>query len=219
MSYTVRLSTFFAALFAIGTAFVTAQPFRNEIDAFRRQDSIAMPPTGAVLFTGSSSIKLWKNLAEQFPKHTVINRGFGASTLPDVEYYLKDIVFPYKPSRIVLYCGENDFAASDTIKPETVFRRFVSVFLAIRKQYPRVPFVYISIKPSPARRHLIPSIKQANALIRDYLRRQPHAHYADVYNSMLDKHGRLMPALYVKDSLHLSDEGYRIWQQVLKRHL
>ncbi|MCU0405064.1 MAG: hypothetical protein MUE99_11010 [Chitinophagaceae bacterium] len=116
-----------------------AQPFKDEIDAFKKQDAQSMPPTGAVLFIGSSSIRLWKNLEQQFPKHQVINRGFGGSSLPDVEYYVKDIVLPYKPSRIVLYCGENDFAASDTVTAQTVFNRFVSLYLAIRVHYPLVP--------------------------------------------------------------------------------
>jgi lysophospholipase L1-like esterase len=196
-----------------------AQPFKDEIDAFKKQDAQSMPPTGAVLFIGSSSIRLWKNLEQQFPKHQVINRGFGGSSLPDVEYYVKDIVLPYKPSRIVLYCGENDFAASDTVTAQTVFNRFVSLYLAIRVHYPLVPFVYISMKPSPSRRHLMPAMADANQQIKFYLKYQPHTSYADVYSKMLDKNGQPAPSLFVNDSLHMSEEGYRIWQKVVRRHL
>lgn len=178
-----------------------------------------MPPRGAVLFTGSSSVGLWKTLAADFPRQTIINRGFGGSSLPDLKFYLNDIVFPYNPSRIVLYCGENDFASSDTVKVQTVFERFVSVYLAIRVKYPLVRIVYISMKPSPSRRHLMPAMADANARIREYLRHQPHTRYADVYTPMLDKKGQPMPALFVQDSLHMTDAGYKIWKKVVKKHL
>jgi lysophospholipase L1-like esterase len=208
-----------AILLFWGNPKTTAQPFKNEIDAFKKQDSISMPPKGAVLFTGSSSIRLWQTLAEAFPRYTVINRGFGGSSLPDVEYYLKDIVFPYYPSRIVLYCGENDFASSDTVTVQTVYERFVSLYLGIRVKYPLVPFVYISMKPSPSRRKHMPAMAKANERIRHYLRYQPHTRYADVYSPMLNKQGQPIPELFVKDSLHMSAKGYQIWQKVLKRHL
>lgn len=198
-----------------------SQPFAAEIANFKKQDSIQMPPKGAILFVGSSSFRLWKDLQARFPKKTIINRGFGGSSLPDVNRYLPDIVFPYDPARIVMYCGENDFAAggADTLSPQTVFERFVDVYLGIRVKYPLVPFVYVSIKPSPSRRHLAAKMIAANQKIEQYLRSMPHSKYVDVYHKMLDKQGNYRPELYVKDSLHMTSKGYDIWQKVLKRHL
>src|ERR1700761_1934486 len=86
-------------------------PFWNEIAEFKHQDSVQRPPSGAILFVGSSSFRKWTNLQSYFPGYTIINRGFGGSTLPDVIRYANDIIFPYHPKEIVIYCGENDFAA------------------------------------------------------------------------------------------------------------
>lgn len=198
-----------------------AQPFANEIAAFKRQDSLKMPARGAILFVGSSSFRLWKDLEQRFPKKSIINRGFGGSSLSDVKRYLPDIVYPYEPSKIVMYCGENDFTGpgSDTVTAETVYERFVDVYLAIRVKYPLVPFTYVSIKPSPSRRHLLPKMAKANKLIQQYLRYMPHAHFADVYAKMLDKKGNPMPDIFTGDSLHMNAKGYDIWQKALKRHL
>lgn len=198
-----------------------AQPFANEIAAFKKQDSIQMPPRGAVLFIGSSSFRLWKDLEQRFPKQTIINRGFGGSSLPDVNRYLPDIVYPYEPSKIVLYCGENDFtgAGADTLSAQTVYERFVEVYLAIRVKYPLVPFIYISIKPSPSRRHLLPKMAIANALISQYLRYMPHTRFVDVYTKMLNKQGNPIPTIFTGDSLHMNAKGYDIWQKALKKHL
>ncbi|MCU0375256.1 MAG: GDSL-type esterase/lipase family protein [Chitinophagaceae bacterium] len=198
-----------------------AQPFANEIAAFKRQDSLKMPPRGAILFVGSSSFRLWKDLEQRFPKKNIINRGFGGSALPDVKRYLPDIVYPYEPSKIVMYCGENDFtgAGADTVSAQTVYERFVDVYLAIRVRYPLVPFTFISIKPSPSRRHLLPKMAKANELIRQYLRYMPHARFVDVYAKMLDKKGNPLPELFTGDSLHMNAKGYDIWQKALKKHL
>ena len=89
----------FVALFSFMFS-IQAQPFAGEIAAFKKQDSISMPPKNAILFTGSSSFRLWKNIETYFPEHTIINRGFGGSTLPDMIRYVNDIIFPYEPKQI-----------------------------------------------------------------------------------------------------------------------
>jgi lysophospholipase L1-like esterase len=206
----------------LGLAHISiGQPFANEIAAFKKQDSLKMPERGAVLFVGSSSISLWKDLEQRFPKKNIINRGFGGSSLPDLKRYLPDIVYPYEPSKIVMYCGENDFGGpgADTIKAETVYQRFVDVYQSIRVKYPLVPVIYISMKPSPSRRPYLPKIAKANELIQQYLRSMPHAHFVDVYTKMLDKNGNPMPDVFLSDSLHMNAKGYDIWHKALKRYL
>jgi len=88
------------------TIILNAQPFANDIAAFKKQDSIAPPPKNAILFVGSSSFTKWKDVQSYFPNYTIINRGFGGSILLDVIRYEKDIIFPYQPKQIVIYCGE-----------------------------------------------------------------------------------------------------------------
>ena len=102
---------------AISTWNIQAQktPFQDEIEAFRKQDSTTFPAKGAILFTGSSSFRMWNNLTDYFKGYTVINRGFGGATLSDLIYYAPDIIFPYEPRQLVIYCGENDLASSDTV--------------------------------------------------------------------------------------------------------
>ena len=141
----------FAILF-LGTAIISnAQPFANDIAAFKKQDAVAMPPKNAILFVGSSSFTKWKDVQEYFPKHVILNRGFGGSTLPDVIRYEKDIIFPYQPRQIVIYCGENDVASSDTVTAAMVLQRFKQLFTDIRQQYPKTPVAFISLKPCPSR--------------------------------------------------------------------
>jgi lysophospholipase L1-like esterase len=193
-------------------------PFWDEIEAFKEQDREQMPPPGALLFVGSSSIRLWNSLADDFPAHQVINRGFGGSTLPDLEYYLPDIVLPYKPRQIIIYSGENDIA-SGKVSAEELLARFDRIFTAIRQEMPQVPILYISMKPSPSRLQFQPLLQTANALLQDYLSQQPHTAWVDVFTPMLDESGQPRPELFIEDQLHMNEEGYRIWAEKVERYL
>ncbi|MCJ8166768.1 GDSL-type esterase/lipase family protein [Pontibacter sp. E15-1] len=193
-------------------------PFWDEIQAFKQQDSRQMPPKNAVLFVGSSSLRMWKDMQEMLPGYTVINRGFGGSNLLDLNRYLPDIVYPYQPKQIVIYSGENDIA-SDTVQAPEVLARFKDVFQRIRQEMPGVPVVFISIKPSPSRWHYKPIIVEANQQIRKYLKSQPKTQYVDVYRPMLNAGKRPKPEIFIQDSLHMNNKGYEIWAKTLTPYL
>lgn len=190
----------------------------GEIKAFKKQDSLQPPPKNAILFVGSSSFRLWHDVQAAFPGYTIINRGFGGSTLPDVIQYADDIIFPYQPKEIVIYCGENDISSSDTITSKTVFIRFEKLFTLIRKKMPKVPVVYVAMKPSPSREKFHQKLMQANLLIKNYLAKQSKTAYVDVYKLMLEN-GKPDETLYVGDRLHMNAKGYAIWQKALKPYL
>ncbi len=55
----------------------SSERWEKDIQAFEAADKKQMPPEGIVLFTGASGIKRWGTLAQNFPQHKVLNRGFG----------------------------------------------------------------------------------------------------------------------------------------------
>ena len=125
-------------LFLLWTGILFAQDqqpaFWDDIQAFKKQDSVSFPPKNAILFIGSSSFTKWTDVQKYFPGYTIINRGFGGSSLPDLIRYANEIVFPYQPKQIVIYCGENDLARSDTVTAELVVKRFRQLFTIIRNK-------------------------------------------------------------------------------------
>ena len=191
------------------------QAFAAEIKAFRQQDSLRMPPPNEVLFIGSSSFRKWTDVQSYFPGTPIINRAFGGSTLPDVIYYANDVIFPYKAKQIVIYCGDNDLAASDTVTAAMVFGRFNKLYYLIRKEMPVVDIVFVSIKPSPSRRQLMKKDVEANKLISDFISHQEHAKFVDVYSRMLRPDGDPIPDLFLSDSLHMNAKGYAIWKEAI----
>ena len=209
------------AVFLFLVGFVKAQntPFYSEIEHFKKQDSIHFPPKHAILFLGSSSFRKWEDVQKYFPGYTIINRGFGGSTIPDAMRYLNEIVFPYVPKQVVIYEGDNDLASSDKITADSVLNRFEKLFSLIRKHLPNTSIAFVSIKPSPSREKLMPEMQEANSMIKDFLSHQKNAAFIDVYHAMLNKDGTPDKSLFIGDELHMNDKGYHIWQRIIKPYL
>ncbi len=193
-------------------------PFFNEIEAFKKQDAINPPPKNAILFVGSSSFKGWTNVQGAFPGYTIINRGFGGSSLPDAIRYAPDIIIPYQPQQVVIYVGENDFPA-DGVTAEIVYDRFTTLFEIIRKGLPKAHILFISFKPSPSRMKYLPEMVKGNAMIKNYLKNYRRTDYVDVYSKMLLTDGTPMPDIFKADKLHMTEAGYAIWQKEIKPFL
>jgi lysophospholipase L1-like esterase len=191
-------------------------PFYNDIQSFKKQDSAAFPPKHAILFVGSSSFTKWTDVQNYFPGYPIVNRGFGGSSLPDVIHFANDIIIPHQPKQIVIYCGENDLAGSDTtVNGKVVFDRFKQLFVLIRKQLPKVPIAYVSMKPSPSRQHLWSKMIAGNTLIKKFLAKQKNTAFIDVYHKMFTADGAVMNDIFLEDNLHMNAKGYAIWQKVI----
>jgi lysophospholipase L1-like esterase len=214
-----KLKLLLVSLLVFG--FVKAQntPFYSEIQHFKEQDSIHFPPKHAILFLGSSSFRKWEDVQEYFPGYTIINRGFGGSTIPDAIYYADEIVFPYNPKQIVIYEGDNDLAFSDQITADSVLNRFEKLFSLIRKHLPNTSIAFVSIKPSPSREKLMPEMQEANSLIKNFLKGKRNTAFIDVYHKMLNKNGTPNKSLFIEDELHMNAKGYAIWKKIIQPYL
>lgn len=193
--------------------------FNKEIEAFKNQDKINPPAAGGIVFVGSSSFKLWKDVQDYFPGYNIINRGFGGSSLPDVIQHASTTIYPYKPSQVLIYCGENDFSYTKNTNADTIFNRFTTLYGMIRKELPQTQIVYVSMKPSPSRLKYMPEMKRGNEMIRKYLKKQKKSAFIDVYSKMLLADGSPMPDIFKSDNLHMNEKGYTIWQKAIMPYL
>src|SRR4051794_32863983 len=71
--------------------------WEKEIAAFEKADSENPPKKRGTLFSGSSSIRMWKTVARDFPGFNVLNRGFGGSQISDSVDFVDRIVVPSEP--------------------------------------------------------------------------------------------------------------------------
>ena len=184
--------------------------FEAEIHAFEAADSAKPPPSGGVVFIGSSSIRNWTDVAADFPGVAALNRGFGGATLADVVYYEDRILLPYRPHLVVLYAGDNDLAEGRS--PEQVVADYRTFAARLRSSLPAARLVFVSIKPSPSRRTFIPRVRETNQRIREIIARDTLQTYVDVFTPMLDSTGQPRPELFIADSLHMTRAGYLLWR-------
>jgi lysophospholipase L1-like esterase len=200
-------------------AYVAARDrWHDELDAFARTDREHPPAGDGVLFVGSSTIRFWTRLAQDFPHQPVlINRGFGGSTMADCSLFARELVVRYRPREVFVYAGDNDIAEGRA--PIDVLESFASFVNTVRAALPDARIAFISVKPSPSREQLMPQIRETNNVIEAYLGRLPNSEYIDVFTPMLTADGRLRPELFRPDMLHLNDDGYRLWQSVIGPHL
>ncbi len=196
-----------------------ASPFYDDIQAFKKQDSSNFPPKHVILFVGSSSFTNWRDVQGYFPTYKIINRGFGGSELTDVIRYANEVIIPYQPKQVVIYCGENDLASSDTVTAQMVLKRFQQLFTLIRKNDPSVQIAFVSLKPSPSRKHLWPKMVKANQLIKNYLSTKKKTAFIDVYKKMFNRDGTVMQGIFIEDNLHMNAKGYAIWQKAIQPYL
>jgi lysophospholipase L1-like esterase len=182
--------------------------------AFAAADLKKAPPAGGVLFVGSSSIRLWDKLEEQFDTVPVVKRGFGGSRLSDCVKYLDRLVIKYRPRLVMVYAGDNDLAEGGS--PQDILSRFKAFTDGVHRRLPGTQIAFISIKPSPARRALIDQARAANELVRAYAESHPRVEYVDVFSPMLTADGKPRPELFRRDALHLNDTGYALWRAVMR---
>ena len=203
---------------AQGTDSASAR-FESEIAAFEKWDRQNASPKDAILFVGSSSIRLWQT-AEAFPDLPVINRGFGGSSISDVNHFFDRIVPKYKPRAIVFYSGDNDIAGGKSARQ--VYDDFVEFVRHMHDRLPKTRIYFLSIKPSIARQKMWPEMKKANSLIQSGLANiNSQVIFVDVATPMLGPKlaGREAPPkrnLFLDDGLHLNVAGYKLWNETLR---
>ncbi len=190
--------------------------WEETIAGFEAKDRKSPPPKKAVLFIGSSSIRMW-NLPKSFPGEKTLNRGFVGSEIVDSTHFAERIIFPYQPRQIVFYAGDNDIAKGKSAKQVAAdFRAFVET---VRAKMPDVPIAYVAVKPSIARWKLWPVISDANAAIRQQCEADATLTFIDVAPPMLDEDGKPKKELFLEDGLHMNAEGYAVWNALVKQIL
>ncbi|WP_172277792.1 GDSL-type esterase/lipase family protein [Chryseobacterium sp. LAM-KRS1] len=213
------LSAFLLLSFAIFFSQEKKPMFWQDIQNFKKLDKETPPPKDAILLIGSSSFTRWTDMASYFPGKVIINRGFGGSRLTDLNAYADDLLAPYQPKQIIIYCGDNDFADNHDLKADVVVKRFKTFYKKIRQRFPNIEVDYISIKFSPSREILWPQMRETNKQIAAFMKKEKNAEYIDITKAMEDANGNVRRDIFLEDMLHLTPEGNKIWADVIRPYM
>ncbi|MDA0950841.1 MAG: GDSL-type esterase/lipase family protein, partial [Bacteroidetes bacterium] len=210
----LALSTLFALGFitqGFSQDYVSASAqFKDEVASF---DQIQVTAEPVVVFTGSSSVRLYKNASQLSDKVRIVNTGFGGSTAYGLLTYLEQTVLRFKPKQVFIYEGDNDIAAGRT--NATIIAHLNSIFQRIWADLPETQIVFIAAKPSPLRWEKHQQYEALNSAIERWAKREKRLEYADVYSPMLD--GQMVREdLFIEDRLHMNEKGYALWDAVIR---
>jgi lysophospholipase L1-like esterase len=170
-----------------------------------------------VLFTGSSTIRMWVNVQSYFPDHNVINNGFGGSQMSDLLYFYDDLILKSSPEVIFIYEGDNDIASEKN--SSQILKTTKELIGKIKTDLPESDVILISPKPSIARWHLSRKYKNLNRKLSKYCDENQNLEFADVWNAMLDDEGMVFQDIFLEDGLHMNEKGYDIWAPVIGKFI
>lgn len=169
------------------------------------------------LFTGSSSVRMWKDVQERFPEYNVINNGFGGSHFSDLIYFYDDLVKQFHPDVLFIYEGDNDIANNK--RAGKIKREAKRLHKMIRADFPGTKIVFISPKPSVKRWGLKKQYERVNRKLERFSKRNNNTEFADVWTAMLDENGMVFRDIFLEDNLHMNKKGYDIWEEVVDDYL
>ncbi len=191
--------------------------YENEVQRLEKEKKTLEYAPG-MIFYGSSSIRLWDSLYEDFKEYKPVNLGFGGSTLAACVWFFGRLTAGYTPSSIILYAGDNDLG--DGRHPEEVLIFFQQMVARVRYHFGEIPLAFISIKPSITRWNIVESIRYTNHLIENEIRTKGNnLHYIDIYHKMTDNAGYPKREFLDPDGLHISAKGYALWKDIIQQHL
>ena len=188
--------------------------FEGDIKAFENADLANRPPSDPVLFVGSSSVRMWTDLAAAFPDYPVMNRGFGGSHMSDLLYYFDRVVAVYDPVLIVVYEGDNDLAGGKSV--DQVYTDYVAFLAMVDEELPGARVAFLAVKPSPSRAQYLEPMRQLNDRLEALAATDPDVWYIDVFTPMLNAAGQPRPELFGSDMLHMNAAGYALWKSIVE---
>jgi len=192
--------------------------YRKDIEAFKDYDAKNAGPQNPALFVGSSTIMKWKT-ADSFPGFSVLNRGFGGSVIGDVDFFYHDVIGKYHPSAILFYC-DNDVTGG--FSGDVAFEKAMKVYSKVRADFPKVPFVFLSMKHAPNSAFADPgepaAIDRFNDLAKAKTKTDPLFKYFDMDAPVLDAKGKVQGDLF-EDGEHFNAKGYALINPALQKVL
>lgn len=209
-----------SAIIVLSTILANAQDpnrFKEQVNQLVNSDYSFSPDKKLVVFAGSSSIRMWKDVQQYYPNYNVVNNGFGGSQFSDLLYFYRELILKQKPDILFVYEGDNDVAANK--RSGLIKREAKELYKQIRQDLPETKIIFISPKPSIARWDMKKKYEKLNRHLEGFCYRNDNLDFADVWKAMLDDKGMVFQDIFVQDGLHMNKKGYDIWAKVIEKYL
>lgn len=196
-----------------------AKSWEPEIRQLEARDKTEKHPDNAILFIGSSSIRLWDKIEDNMVPFPVIQRGYGGAKFSDLIFYTERLVYPHNFRALVVFVA-NDIANTPEDKtPQEILKLYKGVVKSVRAKYPKKPIFLIEITPTNSRWEVWEQTQKANALLKKHCESTYDLYFIETASSFLGTNGKPKKELFREDQLHLTQQGYDIWAGLIKQRL
>ena len=193
------------------------EKWSKEMQRIEALDAKETDPADAVLFIGSSSIRLWSDIAADMKPWPVIQRGYGGAKFSDVAVFAEQMLKPHKYRALAIFVGNDVTGGTDDKSPEEVVRLFEHVVATSRRQAPQAPIFLIEITPTPRRWAAWEKINETNAALKKACQSGENLHFISTADQYLTADGQPMPELFKEDKLHQNRDGYTRWSRLIRQ--
>ncbi|MFY7890648.1 MAG: GDSL-type esterase/lipase family protein [Spirosomataceae bacterium] len=197
----------------------TEARWKKEVSELVALDKTESDPSDGILFIGSSSIRLWKNIHQDMLPYQAIRRGYGGASFSDLIHFTDDLVYPHQFKALVVFVANDITGSADDRTPEEVLGLAKTVVKTVRRKYPNVPIFQVSITPTPSRWKVWTKQKEANELMKSYFSGQKNLYFIDTEAAYLNAKGEPRAELFIGDNLHQKQQGYDLWASLIKQSL
>ncbi len=189
----------------------------NQVQEIKKRHENIDLSKNLIVFTGSSSVRMWHDVQQRFPNKNIINTGFGHSQMYDLDLFVEDLVIQYNPKLVFIYEGDNDIVSKKSILD--IMETLDKIIKKIKTKNKDTKIVLISVKPSIKRWHLKRKYRKLNRKFKRYSKQDGNIYYADIWNIMLERRNKINSSLFLSDGLHMNSIGYDLWTQVLTNYI
>lgn len=193
--------------------------WEKDVKALEKRDSAEVDSHGAILFTGSSSIRLWNTISEDMMPYPVISRGYGGAKLSDFAIYCRRIIYPHEFKALVIFVANDITGSEDDKTPTEVLKLFQYVVKQVRAKYETQPIFFVQITPTNSRWNVWDKISEANRMIKEKCSKKKNLYFIETTDQFIGPDGKPRTDLFISDQLHLNDEGYKLWSSIIKKNL
>ncbi len=206
----------------------SSQKWEADIVQLEELDNYEKYSNNALLFIGSSSIRVWKTMKKDMAPYETIKRGYGGAHYSDIIHFSKRLVKSHRPKAILIFVA-NDIKGNNKTdifsknlsdrSPSEVKRLFKFTISQIRSIHKEIPIITIETTPTPSRWSAWDKISKANDLIEKFCNSKPQLYYINTRERFIGNNGLPIKSFFVKDMLHLNRSGYILWSNIIKEKL
>jgi len=191
----------------------------SAIEELQALDKTEQHPEDAILFIGSSSVRLWETIESDMAPFPVIRRGYGGAKFSDVAVFAERLITPHQYEAMVVFVANDVVGKSTDLSVDEVERLTRHVVQVSQQHQSDSPVLLVEITPTASRLVAWPKIRRVNDRLREISLTTPNVYFVETADYYLDAKGKPIDEYFKSDRLHQTEAGYAVWGSLIKRRL